>query len=78
MSNQKFKVLILGAGAGGISMAARLSKKLPSGSIAIVDSAKTHYYQPLWTLVGGGVVRKEETARPQSSLIPSGVEWVQQ
>ena len=71
------KVLILGAGSGGISVAARLVKSLGSGQIAIVDPAQVHYYQPMWTLVAAGVASAESTARPMASLIPSGVEWIQ-
>lgn len=72
-----FKLLILGAGAGGISVASRMARQIGAGEIGIVDPSQTHYYQPLWTLVGGGVVTKEESARPQAELIPAGVTWVQ-
>lgn len=33
------------------------------GKIAIIDPAEKHYFQPLWTLVGGGVVDKKVTER---------------
>ena len=71
-----YKVLIVGAGTAGISVAARLAKKLPRDSIAILDPASKHYYQPLWTLVGGGVGTREETEREQRDLIPAGVAWI--
>jgi len=71
-----FRVLIVGGGAAGISVAARLAKKLPANSIAIVDPSTKHHYQPLWTLVGGGVGTREETEREEASLIPAGVTWV--
>jgi sulfide:quinone oxidoreductase len=71
-----YRVLIVGAGNAGISVAARLAKKLPTDSIAILDPASQHYYQPLWTLVGGGVGTREETAREQGDLIPAGVAWI--
>ncbi len=73
----KVRVLILGGGAGGICMAARLKKRLPAGSVAVVEPSHHHYYQPLWTLVGGGVVKKEKSLRSQAQLIPKGVEWIQ-
>lgn len=73
-----YDVVIVGGGAAGISVAARLRKQLPAGAIAVVDPATTHYYQPLWTLVGGGVVGKEVTARPQARVMPRGVDWVQE
>ncbi len=77
MKKSNFKVAILGGGTGGISMAAHLVKKINASDIVIIDPAQTHYYQPLWTLVGGGVFKKEKSAKPQSELIPNGVEWIQ-
>ena len=37
--------------------------------------SQNHYYQPLWTLVGGGINRLEESVRPTGSLIPGGCTW---
>ena len=37
-------------------MAARLRNANPSLGIAIIEPSEKHYYQPLWTLVGGGIV----------------------
>lgn len=79
--NQKthYKVVIVGGGSAGISVAARLLRNSHdlSGRIAIVDFATKHYYQPLWTLVGAGAVSKEVTEREESSVIPRGAIWVQ-
>lgn len=75
--SKHFRVLILGAGSGGISIAARLKKMIGSREVGIIEPAQDHYYQPLWTLVGAGVVSKEKTRRPMSSLIPKGVTWIQ-
>ena len=77
-SSAHFKVLILGAGSGGIAMASRLSKALGPKEVAVLDASEHHYYQPLWTLVGAGVVKKEETEKSTSSLIPTGVEWLKE
>jgi len=74
---ERHKVVIIGGGNAGISVAARLRRKLKGLDIAIIDPATTHYYQPLWTLVGGGVFKKEKSARPESSVIPKGVTWIQ-
>ena len=57
-------------------VAAQLKKK-KVGSIGIIDPAKTHYYQPAWTLVGAGTYDYKKTARPMKDLIPKGVEWIQ-
>lgn len=74
-----YRIVIIGAGTGGISVAARLlrEKHHLKDEILLIDPATTHYYQPLWTLVGAGIVKKEESARPMDSLIPDGAEWLQ-
>jgi len=74
---KKIKVLILGGGSGGISVAARLSQKMNAGDIALVEPSQTHYYQPMWTLVAGGAADIQSTAKDMSTLIPTGVEWIQ-
>ena len=48
------QIVIIGGGNAGISTAAQLLRKNRALDIAIVDPADKHYYQPAWTLVGGG------------------------
>lgn len=71
-------IVIVGGGNAGISIAAQLLRKDSSLDIAIVDGAKKHYYQPAWTLVGGGEFDIQETERDEASVIPSGATWIQQ
>ncbi|NBT58894.1 pyridine nucleotide-disulfide oxidoreductase, partial [bacterium] len=73
-----YKILILGAGTGGVSVAARLAKKLSAQDIAILDPAENHYYQPLWTLSGAGLIPKQESERAQRNVLPKGVHWVKE
>src|SRR5690606_14008938 len=61
----------------GISVAARLRRAAPDLDIAIIEPSATHYYQPLWTLVAGGVFPKESSRRSEASVIPPGVTWIQ-
>ncbi len=70
------QILIVGGGTAGISVASRLKMLMDSADIAIVEPAEWHYYQPMWTLSGGGVTPKETTRRSMSSVIPSGVQWI--
>ncbi|QEU06785.1 bifunctional protein tyrosine phosphatase family protein/NAD(P)/FAD-dependent oxidoreductase [Paracoccus yeei] len=69
-------VVIVGGGAAGIAVAASLRRRMPDLDIALIDPAEVHYYQPGWTLVGGGVFRAATTARTMASLIPRGVRWI--
>ena len=68
------QVVIVGGGSAGISVAARLAGSV--SSIAIIDPSEKHYYQPLWTLVGGGCAKRETSERTQRSVMPKGVEWI--
>ncbi len=76
MSTNHFKVLILGAGSGGVSVAARLKKSIGAKNIGMIEPSENHFYQPLWTLVGAGLVQKEKTKKAMSSIIPQGVNWI--
>lgn len=78
-----YRVLLVGAGAGGLSVASQLrlkhraqlmensSQSANQPSIALIDPSEYHYYQPLWTLVGGGVKEFEESRRPMTELVRS-------
>ncbi|MCR9194805.1 MAG: bifunctional protein tyrosine phosphatase family protein/NAD(P)/FAD-dependent oxidoreductase [Hyphomonas sp.] len=69
-------VVIIGGGAAGISTAASLLKRRKDLNIAIVEPRTEHYYQPGWTLVGGGVFKREQTERQMATLMPKGVQWI--
>lgn len=73
---EQHQILILGGGTAGISVAARLRKVAKGLAITIVEPSDKHYYQPLWTLVGAGVLPKEATEKPMADCIPPGVEWI--
>ncbi len=69
-------IVIVGAGAAGISVASSLLARKPDLDIAIIDPADVHYYQPGWTLVGAGVFAPAHTARTMASLLPRSVKWI--
>jgi sulfide:quinone oxidoreductase len=77
-AHEHHKIVIVGGGTAGISVAHRLMRAVGQVGIAIIEPSDKHYYQPLWTLVGAGVMPKEESMRDEYSLIPSGVKWIKE
>ncbi len=75
MQNEHHKVVIVGGGTGGIVTAAIL-RRAGESDIAVIEPSDKHYYQPIWTLVGAGEVRKEQSVRDEARYIPSGVTWI--
>lgn len=75
IDSSRHKILIIGGGAAGISVAARL-RRVGQKDVAIIEPAEKHYYQPLWTLVGGGCAPKKESERDEARVIPRGVRWL--
>ncbi|TDL91269.1 bifunctional protein tyrosine phosphatase family protein/NAD(P)/FAD-dependent oxidoreductase [Meridianimarinicoccus aquatilis] len=69
-------IVIVGGGAAGVAVAASLKARKPGANIAIIDPADVHYYQPGWTMVGGGIFDAKSTAKTMGSLIPTGVHWI--
>ncbi|MCU0259873.1 MAG: NAD(P)/FAD-dependent oxidoreductase [Ilumatobacteraceae bacterium] len=69
------KFVIIGGGTAGITVAARL-RRAGERDIAVIDPSEVHYYQPLWTLVGGGLAPAGSTARPEVSVMPKDVTWI--
>jgi hypothetical protein len=74
----KHQIVIVGGGNGGITVAAQLLRKNKSLDIAIIDPSDSHYYQPAWTMVGGGFYDINDTVRPEASVIPAGVTWIKE
>jgi sulfide:quinone oxidoreductase len=73
----RYDVIVMGGGSAGIAVTASLLKRDPSLRVAIIEPATEHYYQPAWTLVGGGAYSIEDTVRPMASVIPDKVDWLQ-
>jgi len=68
------KVLIIGGGSGGCTMAAKLSKH--KCDVIVLEPSKTHYYQPLFTLIGGGMKTLSQSCRPTELVLPNNVKWI--
>ncbi|GAA0272296.1 FAD/NAD(P)-binding oxidoreductase [Alteraurantiacibacter aestuarii] len=78
MAEIKHQIVVVGGGSAGIAVAASMLRRRPSLDIAIVDAATEHFYQPGWTMVGGGIFEAPVTRRTMASVIPKGTTWIQQ
>ncbi len=77
MPNSSHDVVIIGGGTAGITVAASLRRRAGRDlTIAIVEPAEHHYYQPAFTLVGAGAYRLSDTRRSVASLVPAGVDLI--
>jgi sulfide:quinone oxidoreductase len=70
------QIIVVGGGNAGISVAAQLLRKNSKLDIAIVEPSEKHYYQPAWTLVGGGDYDIKDTIRPQAEVMPKKAIWI--
>ena len=76
--SRSHQIAIVGGGSAGITVAAQLLKQMRSLDILIIEPSEQHYYQPAWTLVGGGCMSFEATVRSEKAVIPQGVTWLQE
>ena len=72
------KIVILGAGAGGIAIANRLVERLDGAEITVVDGKTEHWYQPGFTLIAAGLRPGSYAQSRNADWMPRGVTWVQE
>ena len=65
-------IIIVGGGSAGLTVASKLARRNDM-NITVVDPASKHYYQPAWTLVGGGDTKMEDTVKDMKDIMPDGV-----
>ncbi|KAG0739789.1 hypothetical protein G6F57_004276 [Rhizopus arrhizus] len=75
--DQKFRVVVVGGGPGGLSVSSTISKLLGKNQVAVIEPSNKHYYQPLWTYVGGGLKDFNESVKPMAQVMPTNAEWIQ-
>lgn len=69
-------VAIVGGGAGGLAVAAGLLRLQPDLDVAVIEPSESHYYQPGWTLVGGGAMKASATHHQEADHMPSKATWI--
>lgn len=76
-SQRDFDVLVVGGGAAGIGVTASLLRRRPDLRIGVIEPSDKHYYQPAWTLVGGGAFDVAKTVRATRDVMPARATWLQ-
>ncbi|WP_019864711.1 NAD(P)/FAD-dependent oxidoreductase [Methylovulum miyakonense] len=76
MTQQHSTVLIIGGGAAGVSVANNMRRQNKTIDITLIEPAETHYYQPGFTIVGGGAYTLKQTMRKEADLIHPSVTWI--
>jgi sulfide:quinone oxidoreductase len=70
------RIVIVGAGAAGLTAASWLSSQLQGATIILIDGRKEHYYQPGYTLIAAGIKPANYSVSNTSDYIPKNTEWI--
>ncbi|KAG0265158.1 hypothetical protein BG011_005370 [Mortierella polycephala] len=71
-----YKVVVVGGGSAGLSVASTLAETLGNKAVAVVEPSDVHYYQPLWTFVGSGLKTFDESKMAMSEVMPEKAQWI--
>ena len=74
--SQHFNLLIVGGGAGGVSVANNMRRQNSKITISIIEPSEKHYYQPGFTIIGGGAYTLKQTTRNEKDLIHPSITWL--
>ncbi|WP_285042987.1 FAD-dependent oxidoreductase [Plantibacter sp. LMC-P-059a] len=70
------EVVVIGGGNAGLSVAGRL-RRYGVDDVAVIEPREHHLYQPMFSHVAGGTAAASVATRPQGSVTPKGVTWIQ-
>nr|XP_012139841.1 PREDICTED: cyclin-T-like isoform X1 [Megachile rotundata] len=73
------KVLVVGGGTGGCTMAAKFANTFKDPKkVIIVEPSQIHYYQPMFTLIGGDIRSFDASKKPMKEVLPKDATWLQE
>ena len=78
MSEKHHSILIVGGGAAGVSTANNMRRKNSMIDIALIEPSEKHYYQPGFTIIGGGAYTLKRATKNQADLIHPSIHWIKE
>lgn len=75
-STNQHQIVVIGGGTAGTTVAASLLRQRPDLDVAVIEPSALHYYQPAFTLVGGGAYQMKDTCREQKDTLPQQATWI--
>ena len=70
------RIVIVGAGAAGATLANRLTARLEGAKITVIDARRQHLYQPGLSLVAAGLRPASYVVSDTAAWLPDGVAWL--
>lgn len=72
-----YDVVVIGGGSAGIAAASSLLRRRPQLDIVVVEPRYKHFYQPGFTMVGGGIFSPTQPQTFTKKVMPAGVRWIE-
>lgn len=67
----------MGGGSGGCATAAKFARDFKDKKqVILVEPQDIHYYQPMFTLIGGGIKKLHDAGKPMSEVLPKNATWL--
>jgi sulfide:quinone oxidoreductase len=75
-SSKSAKILVVGAGAGGLMALSRLHRALPNADITVIAPNEKHLYQPGQVFMAAGLYTIDDIVKENKDFIPDDVTWI--
>lgn len=75
-NDKHIKLLVVGAGTGGIMVLSRLRRHFPNASITIIAPNEKHLYQPSQVFVAAGIQTIDDMIDDNKNYIDDDVNWI--
>lgn len=69
-------MLVIGGGTAGCAMASKFGKKYGKEKVIVLEPSGIHFYQPIFTLVGGGMKSLESSGELMRNILPKTTQWL--